>query len=336
MNIPEKEVQHTFNQLEGGLKNYTLEIEINERPRRGEGLNDWIRDTARVFARNFIPPDECSEWLQEQVGVDARPGEIPRQVQRSYAFESGDQTLVKMTPGGRITKVPRDDEQISNMVKQFPASMGDLKDISPIRNLEELPPLEILKQLHTPHTGGLLCLAKTADSRDYTRTFEEWETPSTGLPNSQQLRSWEMVVPNLMRLRKGIVQGSNPQREGSRTKANACDPEAMRYAVAEIDIRSDDPLCLQLGTPPVDICASFIMGIIPRHRLRMAVWSGSKSIHAWLDVHGLNATDLATLFGGWAHLGVDQHGRWPHQQFRMPNGYRLVKKQKQTVLYFNP
>ena len=71
-------------------------------------------------------------------------------------------------------------------------------------------------------------------------------------------------------------------------------------------------------------------------KLRMVVRSGGKSLHAWMDVHGMNAEELESLFRSLAPLGVDPRGRLPEQQFRLPNGYRREKQARQSVIYWNP
>lgn len=143
-----------------------------------------------------------------------------------------------------------------------------------------------------------------------------------------------MVVPNLMRAPTGTTKEGREDRD--RTKENACDPDKMRFAVVEVDIPADDPLCLSLSKSPQEICASVILSQLDRDRLRMVVMSGGKSLHAWLDVNGMDGPAISSFIRTLAPLAVDVRGRLPEQQFRLPNGFRADKSTRQNVIFWNP
>ena len=137
-----------------------------------------------------------------------------------------------------------------------------------------------------------------------------------------------------MRQRTGKTLDGRADRD--RTKENSCDPNHMRFVVVEVDVPADDPLCVSLGRTPHDICASVILSQLDRDKLRMVVMSGGKSLHAWVEVAGMNAASIESFFRSLAPLGVDPRGRLTAQQFRLPNGYRAEKQARQSVIYWNP
>jgi hypothetical protein len=306
--------------------NVTVTLEIDAPPRRGNGLNDWMYMTAIKMAQSFVIKEDALRVIQSHSGNEQKDGEVERQVDRAYAFIAGD--IIPST-SHRSIKIQRDDERIREMVRQFPAESKDIRGISPSNNLCA-PPLEILRVLHDAKATDLLCLGKSPKSRSHTMTFREWGA----FPLSRQLGLWEMCVPNLMRSLTGTRTDGVPGR--ARTRDNACPEDEMSFAVVEIDIRKDDPLCISMGKTPLEICCSFILSQIDPEKLRMVVKSGGKSLHAWIDVRGMDSTAIHSYFTSVAPYGVDPRGRYPEQQFRLPNGYRQEMHAKQEVLFFNP
>jgi hypothetical protein len=312
------------------LSSDTIDMEIDEPPFRGEGLNDWFYRTAYKMARSQVPEDEAIRQLEDLAGRSAIPGEIERQVSRSYDwYKNRDYRDVSV--GARPSWPERDDEQIRELVRSCPATMEQIKEISPCGQPNN-PPLEILKTLHAATGEELLCLApkKTAGAR--TMSFNEWADPRRG--EHRKLAYWELCVPNLMQSRTGTTTDGTPNRP--RTRDNACSPDQRRFIVTEIDIRADDPLCLSLGVSPLDICASYILGCINHKLLKMVVKSGGKSLHPWLEITGKTDSEIDEIFRTLTPLGVDWRGTLPEQQFRLPNGFRADKQTKQSVIYFNP
>jgi hypothetical protein len=303
-----------------------ISFEIDTPPKRGEGLNDWMYMTAIKMAQAFVLKDDALKVLDTYAGPEQKHGEVQRQVDRAYGFISG-QINGERKIAARRPK--RNDEKIREMVVATPITVEDIKSVSPLQALGGHP-LEILKVLHDAKESDLLCLGKTSKSRSQTKTFREWAS----FPLQQQIGLWEMCVPNLMRSPTGTttegVSGS------PRTRDNACSMDKMRFAVAEIDIRPDDPLCSSLGVTPIEICSSFILSHLDQKKLRMVVMSGGKSLHAWMDVWGMDSVAIEALFHSIIPYGVDWRGRYPEHQFRLPNGFRQDKQARQQVIFFNP
>ena len=312
------------------LSSDTIDLEIDEPPLRGEGLNTWFYLTALQMARSMVTPDKAFCVLDELAGRSAKSGEIERQVSQAYKWcNSGESQLANAI--SRPMWPARDDDQIRELVRSFPATIENVQASSPCGQPDDHP-LEILKTLHGLKGDEFLCLAASPTANALTKTFNEWSDPR--LVNRHKLASWEMCVPNLMQGRTGTTKDGLPNRP--RTRENACALDQRRFIVTEIDIRADDPLCDSLGVTPLDICASFIMGCISPKLLKMVVMSGGKSLHPWLDVTGKTDSEIDEIFRSLTPLGVDWRGTLPEQQFRLPNGFRANKNAKQSVIYFNP
>jgi hypothetical protein len=321
-----------------------LELKLDPCPKRGEGLNTWMFKTAAHLARHGVSMDGATAFIASQAGDSARPGEVTRQVEQGFAAASGNAPV--RTEGGRF-KVPArptqkkwpelDSDQITQAVKAAPATIEDIMLESPLPPDATRHPIDVLAELHGAKGEEFLCIAPRPTNGFCTRTFNEWAESVRRRWKAGKhsiIQDWQMVVPNLMQTRAGTTKEGRDDRP--RTSANACHPDQMRFAVVEVDITHDDPICGSLGKTPPEICASIILGKLDRDKLRMVVRSGGKSLHAWMDVHGMNAEELESLFRSLAPLGVDPRDRLPEQQFRLPNGYRREKQARQSVIYWNP
>jgi hypothetical protein len=299
--------------------------------------------TAAYLARQRIVQSEALAFIAEQTGADAKVGEVERQVGEGYrrAFENcGSQRVQRSfsTTGPCHLRWPeRNDDLVREAVEECPAILADLWEASPIRPDEKRHPVDILADLHGAQGEELLCLAPKSTCGFETRTFSEWAKiirKQTSDWNGTRIRDWEMVVPNLMRSPTGTTLEGKGDRP--RTKANACAPDSMKFAVVEVDIREDDPLCRSLSRHPLEIGASVVMGQLDLKKVRMVVMSGGKSLHAWVDVAGMNAASVTGFFRSLCPLAVDWRGSLPEQQFRLPNGYRADRRARQSVIYWNP
>ncbi|MEI6033118.1 MAG: hypothetical protein WCS65_02405 [Verrucomicrobiae bacterium] len=318
----------------------TIQVKLEPRPARGSGLNAWMFKTAAALARSRVPQSEAVAFISCD---DAKPGEVERQVEQGYAaaFDSrpvrSDNGAI-VIPKPRAPKWPdRDDDRLRGVVGNQPAAVEDVIAASPIKPDITRHPLDVLAELHGARGAELICLAPKPSKGFRTLSFNQWARGIRRRWNAgkkSQTQDWQMVVPNLMRAPTGSTLDGKPDRD--RTKENACDPDRMRFAVVEVDIPPEDPLCVSLGKTPQEMCASVILSQLDRDKLRMVVMSGGKSLHAWLDVDGMDAAAVARLFRTLAPLGVDPAGRLTSQQFRLPNGFRADKGTRQNVIFWNP
>lgn len=262
--------------------------------------------------------------LHDQVGSQTRPGEIKRQVERAFAKVRGSAGTV-----GNYRPAPAwpvvDHDALARFVEIKPLTVADVVAASPATPPDH--PLDVLRQLHTADDNALLCLGQTPAGGFQTLAFGQWER------RRDEVARWEMCVPNLMSAPQAI---NFDGRRSARCRNNSCGIGCQRFAVLDLDIRPDDPAAERLGMVPPDICATLILRAVNLHKLRMVVHSGSKSLHAWIDVAGLTQEEVAGFFRTWCHYGGDKAGRLPEQQFRLPGGYRADKGTRQSVLWWNP
>jgi hypothetical protein len=321
-----------------------LELKLDPCPKRGGGLNTWMFKTAAHLARHGVTMSKAEEFIAIQAGDDARPGEVKHQV--ADGFEAALGSAPVRTEDGRfkvISKPPQkkwpetDREQIAQVVKDTPATLEDIMLESPLPPDATRHPIDVLAELHGAKGEEFLCIAPRPKSGFRTRKFKEWADDVQQRQRAGKhsvIQNWQMVVPNLMRAPVGTTKKG--KTDSPRNRDNACAMDQMRFAVVEVDIPNEDPICASLGKTPPEICASVILGKLDRNKLRMVVRSGGKSLHAWMDVHGMNAEELESFFRSLVPLGVDHRGRLPEQQFRLPNGYRREKQTRQSVIYWNP
>lgn len=321
-----------------------LELKLDPCPKRGGGLNDWMFKTAAHLARHGVSQAAAHQFISAQAGESARPGEVDRQVEQGYAAATGEEPVRIESGEFVITKKPRspqwpdrDDALIREVVEARRASIEDIIKASPLHPDTTRHPVDVLAELHGATGEELLCLSPKPTSGFCTLTFNKWAEGirrrlATG--KTSLVQDWEMVVPNLMRASTGTTKEGRQDRP--RTSDNACHPDRMRFAVVEVDIRHDDPICSALSVTPQDICASVILSKLDLAKIRMVVHSGGKSLHAWVDINGKDATELQAFFRELTPLGVDHRGRLPEQQFRLPNGYRSDRQARQNLIFWNP
>lgn len=301
----------------------TLTIYIKAPVNRGAGLNDWIFGRALHCAHAGATEDSTAAMLHEQVGNQTHRGEIKRQVERAFAKVRGTSgSVANYQPAAKWPQT--DHAAVVKFVELKPRTVADLVAASPGTAPEH--PLDALRQLHRADDSALLCLGKTPTGGFQTLTLGQWEQ------RRDEIAQWQMVVPNLMTAPHAVNFDGH---RSARCRNNSCGLGGQRFVVLDLDIRPDDESAVLLGMAPPDICATLILRAVNPHKLRMVVHSGSKSLHAWIDVAGLPQSDIDGYFRVWCRYGGDKAGRLPEQQFRLPGGYRADKGTRQTVLWWN-
>ena len=302
----------------------TLTIWIKAPVNRGTGLNDWLFGRALHCAHAGATAESTAAMLHDQVGNQTHPGEIKRQVERAYSKVRGTAGSVSNYQPA-ATWPSADHESIVRFVELKPRTVADVIAASPATPPDH--PLDVLRQLHRADDDALLCLGQTPTGGFQTLTFAQWER------RRDEIAQWEMCVPNLMSAPHAVNFDGH---RSARCRNNSCGIGRQRFAVLDLDIRPDDESAVRLGMAPPDICATLILRAVNLHKLRAVVHSGSKSLHAWIDVAGLPQSDIDGFFRTWCRYGGDKAGRLPEQQFRLPGGYRADKGTRQTVLWWNP
>lgn len=123
-------------------------------------------------------------------------------------------------------------------------------------------------------------------------------------------QEWAFIVPNPVLC------------HGSRVKENF---KCRRFLIAEFDgVSKGDQL------KRIAFIAEFLAPV------KMIVWSGGKSFHAWLDMSEITAQYHDIILQGLWSLGADMHMRSINQYCRMPDGLRYDgQEQDQWVAYWD-
>jgi hypothetical protein len=130
----------------------------------------------------------------------------------------------------------------------------------------------------------------------------------------------QFVVPNPMRASEANL---NDGKISSRCRGNAC--RRRRWLVAECDLKTD----LE------EQCAVLSSLDHPRCPLRLAVFSGGKSVHGWFDSRSFSDAEQLRWFRHAVYLGHDPKLWLKWQWVRAPGG-RREGGNKQEIYYFKP
>ena len=203
---------------------------------------------------------------------------------------------------------PNHDQRNEVLSKAPVHALEVLKEASPIRNPGLLPTGHVV-DLIFGNEDPLLCLSTaskyaTTERRSYFRGMEE---------------SYNFIVPSPMSARFGRTKG-----DGRMTVRSLDNVGPRMYVVIEFDSGTLDEqagLVLHLSTFS--------------HPLRMVVFSGGKSLHAWFDVRGVEDAQVQQFLRYAAWLGADTATFSPVQLVRTPNVEREPGR-VQEVLYLNP
>lgn len=309
------------NETRGKAHDYVT-LYLNPSPGRGNGLNNAIYRSACRAARSGACQIDTERELTEIYGDQAHPGEIRLQTEKAFRWiKSGGKSSA---PGPKLPA--KDPARIIELARSNPRTVADIVRASP-----QLPPagspLDTLEKLMRLEEQDLVYIGPFPTIPGDTKTVAEWRL--------FDLRSYEMVVPNPMRARRGLTVDG---KDSPRCNGNACRPEDMRLCVIEPDITEE--LAAACGASPADVCATILLEKVfprlPRRRIRAVVDSAGKGAHLWLDITGASRSRVIALFQELTPFGIDPAGLRPSQQFRLPGGLRTQTGRMQSVLYWNP
>lgn len=230
--------------------------------------------------------------------------EFSNAISNARAHVEGDANYLK----GRRYPKPNEEQRAKVLSEATVNALEALKRASPIRNPDLLPTGHVV-DLIFGNEDPLLCLSTaskyaTTERRSYFRGMEE---------------SYNFIVPSPMSARFGRTKG-----DGRMTVRSLDNVGPRMHVVIEFDSGTLDEqagLILHLSTFS--------------HRLRMVVFSGKKSLHAWFDVRGVEDAQVQQFLRYAAWLGADTATFSPVQLVRTPNVEREPGR-VQEVLYLNP
>lgn len=183
--------------------------------------------------------------------------------------------------------------EISRIVAAAPHdALKHLKESSPTRNPGSLSAGHVVSRIFPG--DPLLCLA-TEKSRAYTEPRSHFIGEEADHP---------FIVPNAMSNRWGLTQAGKPS---VRSLTNV---GPRQHVVVEFD------------TGSLDQQAALILRLATQAPLRMVVFSGRKSLHAWFGTAGASPEGVEAFMRYAAFLGADTATFNPVQLVRTPNAWR--------------
>jgi len=281
-----------------------VEKMINQTPRAGEGVHNWLFRVARQLHAH-LPAGEIVALLESRVvgcGRHVPRAEIISAVKNSMACAWQPKGSSMTMPA---SKWPCVNTTTRAAIVRGGSKLADLWEKScPRLEDDEQHTEEVIDQLFPGNP--LLCCGKTNSDFD-TKPRESWRG---------ELSKLALIVPSPMTALTGLTKDG---RESKHTLANT---GARRFLICEFDA----------GT--TDEHAVLLMHLASYAPLVCAVHSGGKSLHGWFFVHGQPEAKVENFFRYAVSLGADR-ATWTRSQFvRMPDGTRDNGK-RQTIFYTN-
>lgn len=195
-------------------------------------------------------------------------------------------------------------EKIAEVLNAAPSdALRELRESSPTKSPDRLTSGAVVSQLFPG--DPLLCMA-TAKNRAFTEPRSHFKGDEADHP---------FIVANEMIARWGKTQDG---RSSVRSLSNV---GPRRHVVVEFDS----------GTP--DEQAAIILHLAQFSPLRLVVFSGGKSLHAWFSTVGSDASEIEGFMVYAALLGADPATFNPVQLVRTPNAWRPENGNLQEVYW---
>jgi hypothetical protein len=277
-------------------------------PKAGNGCHYWFAKAAYRLARwpFKLPAQEIHDLLEKAALANGRkPKDREIEDAIDFVLGGGSSKGPKRTTGVRRRKDKvrlKLDPQLERKARLYrEKGQQELYSRSAVRKPWRLSPFEVLRHLFPVET-------KLATNYDVRHGNVVWLKEKAA---SYFERQW--IVPNIPVRRSSLFS--------HRRKA---DFDSWSYQVTEFDKGSRDQQASKIlwlrdrkGSPP----------------LRLVVWSGGKSLHAWWDVDEMPNNRRERFLNVALSIGADPAHKTINQLARMPNAIRPEKQKRQSVIY---
>lgn len=264
--------------------------------KEGYGYHLTILKASRIFKSCNVPPEDACEMMSKaSEKVDRRPLQSG-EIEKAvnHIYQSDDESFDRI--GVRPNRGVRDE-----LINEF-GTRGDIDDLrSRSKDIPKLPGA-ILLDLFGPDT--LLHLSEEVFDGRVVKTVDEWI--DDGLENIQYL------TPNPL---KTVDRGRCLDNILSRD-----------YIVFESDLDN--------VAGNWDVQAGLIDRLAKDLPLKMIVWSGNKSLHAWFRATDYPEPKVHKFLNLALMLGADKSALRPSQLVRFPWGTRTDNARTQKVIYY--
>jgi hypothetical protein len=314
-------------------------------PSAGNGVNNWLFDTARNLSVH-LSSQEIFELLWQKTrhcGRVVTAKEIKRQIECSRkaawtpdhpeAFAHADDLqLHEISTHPTPTAWPNPNLEAISAIVDGRAGLVDLWEASPVR-LDAKRQTEEIIDLIFP--GDPLLCCGLSNKKFATRSRSTWRG---------HLHRYALIAPNPM-----VTINGHTKDDGHLSEHTLEATAAWVYLVVEFDFSefARDGKTPAIWAPLVgdwkskgitvaDACAALHLHLARRFPLVLAVHSGGKSIHGWYYAYRHSRNALRAFMEYAVSLGADK-ATWTRSQFvRMPDGTRQQNGARQTPYYFDP
>ena len=285
-------------------------------PAAGNGVNRWLLSAANHLRNGQVPEDHAAHILRHSMTRQENGREVERAIRKAYFKRP-------YRPHGRpfrsVTRreagesfFPRFQKADPHAIERAVASgfkYSDLSSITPVSFGLRADTLGIIEALFPE--DALICVSKAKEWGSETKLISEF---------GDELDKFSFIVPQTMTKRFGLTQ-DNPPKSSPRTINNT---GPWRFFVYESDRLS------------LDDQAAVIYLLASIRPLALAVFSGSKSVHAYFYVGALSECELLEFQCLAIRLGGCTGPLNCCQLVRMPSGFNYSTQRLQEVLYFDP
>jgi len=271
-------------------------------------VNLWLPSAARILSRTESCPQKVAHILAEKVrgcGRKVSSSEINRAVQLIFDTPVDSNAEYVAYERKKLPRLPINQKLIRQIVDTG-IKFDELEDRSPYFAEQPDCPDDYLNGSFSENE--LICVAAGGPKDAQTKPYCEWRG---------KLNSCDLIVPSPM----SSATGTNKQ--GHETPRCLENTGPRRFLVIEFDSGSANDQ------------AAIIWHLSGFAHLFLVVHSGSKSLHGWFYVEGVDEERVRELHAYAVTLGADPATLTKCQLVRMPAGVRNNGR-KQMVYYFDP
>ena len=268
---------------------------LDKLDKEGTGYHLTIMKTARIMKHCNFKPEETAEMMYNASEKVDRRDLQPNEIENAVNYVYDNESEEIPRVGVKKPEVKR------HLINEFGTS-GDIDDLR--SRSQEIPDLpgSILMDLYEP--GTLLHLSEEVFNGREVKTVGQWI--------DQGLDKVQYLTPNPLK----------------KTDRGRCLDNILsrHYIVFESDMEG--------VAGNWDVQAGLIDRLARSMPLKMVVWSGNKSLHAWYDCRGYPDTSVYKFLNLAINLGADKSSLRPSQLVRMPWGKRTDNNKTQKVIYY--
>lgn len=272
-----------------------FQVLLDKFDKQGIGYHASIVSCAGLFKSLNVNPEVASDLLYKASEEVTRRPLQPGEIENAIAHAYQERSLT-----ARKYITPK--KEINDILMAEIAKDGDCDALRAKSKKLPLNARQILRDFYDAE--DLIHLTRDVFNGREVLTRDEWI--------DQGPENFQYITPNPLK-----------DRDNGRTLMNI---KERRFIVFESD--------LPTVAEKWDAQAGLIDRLALDMPLRMVVWSGNKSLHAWYDVRGQKEEHVYDFCNLAVTIGADSASLRPSQLVRMPFGHRKDLGKEQKVIYY--